>query len=160
MLGEFEYFYDLNGRFIFQRKKIYYNVSWTNAITTEKETYYDSVENGSANAYHFTKGVLVESYNNKPDLTNIKNDYTIWGNMIAVDGSNLPAHLRCAIDDKPVYYKPLLNNEGNYIYSTSMDLETDTTGTLLLCDWREIIYRMAYDYSKSDAEILKITKEI
>jgi hypothetical protein len=37
------------------------------------------VENGSENAYSFVKGILIESYNNKPELNNIKNDYTIWG---------------------------------------------------------------------------------
>lgn len=164
ILGEFEYFYDLEGRFVFQRKKIYYNVSWTNAITTERETYYDSVENGSANAYTFTKGILIESYNNKPDLNNIKNDYTIWGNMIAVDGDTLPVHLRCAIDDKPIYYYPLLSRaeEGKKLYATHTEVEVN--GELLkadvLCDWRELIYRMALDYSKSDAKILEITQNI
>jgi hypothetical protein len=28
MLGDFEYFYDLDGRFIFQKKKTYLNTSW------------------------------------------------------------------------------------------------------------------------------------
>ena len=161
VLGEFEYFYDLEGRFVFQRKKIYYNVSWANAITNERETYYDSVENGSANAYEFTKGVLIESYNNKPEINNIKNDYTIWGNMVAVDGDNLPVHLRCAIDDKPLYYIPLLNNDQNIVYSTESEIEID--GKIIkpfICDWRELIYLMALDYSKSDTEILRLTQEI
>jgi len=35
MLGEFEYFYDINGRFIFQRKRIYFNSSWSNAVVDE-----------------------------------------------------------------------------------------------------------------------------
>ena len=164
ILGEFEYFYDLEGRFVFQRKQIYYNVSWTNAITNERETYYDSVENGSANAYTFTKGILIESYNNKPDLNNIKNDYTIWGNMLSVDNDTLPVHLRCAIDDKPTYYYPLLtrDEEGKKLYATHTEVEVN--GELLkadvLCDWRELIYRMALDYSKSDAKILEITQNI
>ena len=162
VLGEFEYFYDLEGRFVFQRKKIYYNVSWTNAITNERETYYDSVENGSSSVYEFTKGILIESYNNKPDINNIKNDYTIWGNMLAVDGEALPAHLRCAIDDKPTYYVPLLNNEKGQIYGVAEEVEInhEIIKTDVLCDWRELIYRMALDYSKSDAEILRLTKEI
>jgi len=32
MLGDFEYFYDVDGRFIFQRKKIYQNVSYNNLV--------------------------------------------------------------------------------------------------------------------------------
>lgn len=169
MLGEFEYFYDIEGRFVFQRKKIYYNVSWTNAITTERETYYDSVENGSANAYEFTKGVLIESYNNKPNITNIKNDYTIWGNMIGVQDAELPVHLRCAIDNKPTYYYPLLTDEpdginpnGSQLWATEeiviideKEYKADVT-----CDWRELIYRMAYDYMKSDMKILELEEAI
>lgn len=161
MLGEFEYFYDLQGRFVFQRKKIYYNASWTNAITNERETYYDSVENGSENAYEFTKGILVESYNNKPDLTNIKNDYTIWGSMTGVNNIDYPVHLRCAIDDKPTQYSPL--NDKGRIWATS-EYITNNNGDLIqadvLCDWREIIYQMASDYMISDSKIAELTKLI
>lgn len=169
MLGEFEYFYDIEGRFIFQRKKIYYNVSWTNAITTERETYYDSVENGSANAYEFTKGVLIESYNNKPNITNIKNDYTIWGNMIGVQGAELPVHLRCAIDNKPTYYYPLLTDEpdgidpnGSQLWATEeiVIIDEKEYKADVICDWRELIYRMAYDYMKSDMKILELEEAI
>lgn len=172
-LGDFEYFYDTLGRFIFQRKKIYYNVAWTNAITNEDETRYDNIENSDRTAYKFTKGTLIESYNNKPNITNIKNDFTIWGNMISTSKTELPVHLRCAIDDKPVYYTPLLDEaaktddeqpKGEKYYSTSQVFldengnECYSTGGVY--DWRELIYRMAYDYSKSDNEILKLNKQI
>lgn len=161
MLGEFEYFYDLQGRFVFQRKKIYYNASWTNAITNERETYYDSVENGSENAYEFTKGILIESYNNKPDLTNIKNDYTIWGSMTGVNNIDYPVHLRCAIDDKPTQYSPL--NDNGRIWATHEYITNDNDDLIqadVLCDWREIIYQMASDYMISDSKIAELTKLI
>lgn len=162
MLGEFEYFYDLDGRFIFQRKKIYYNISWTNAVTHEKETYYDSVENGSENAYSFVKGILIESYNNKPDLNNIKNDYTIWGQK-TTGNENYPIHIRCAIDDKPLYYKPLINGYGQ-TWGTSNEEIVDESGNAIIidkiCDWRELIYQMAIDYKQSDSKILALNKEI
>jgi hypothetical protein len=32
MLGDYEYFYDLDGRFVWQRKKTYINVSWNNIV--------------------------------------------------------------------------------------------------------------------------------
>jgi hypothetical protein len=32
MLGDFEYFYDVDGRFRFRRKKAYTNVSWNNIV--------------------------------------------------------------------------------------------------------------------------------
>jgi hypothetical protein len=57
MLGEFEYFYDLEGRFVFQRKKIYSNITWTNQMkTADSEIYYDSLANSSSNIYEFTSG--------------------------------------------------------------------------------------------------------
>lgn len=160
MLGEFEYFYDLEGRFVFQRKKIYYNVSWTNAITHEKETYYDSIENGSENAYEFTKGLMIESYNNKPNLQNIRNDFTIWGKNY----NNYSIHLRCAIDDKPLYYQPLVNGDSDapiwgvqpfVINEKGEEIEVNR-----VCDWRELIYQMAIDYMKSDSNIAQLTQEI
>lgn len=178
LLGEFEYFYDLEGRFRFRRKRIYYNVSWNNLIVTEtapgsetnnKEARYDTVENGSENAYIFTKGILIESYNNKPEINNIKNDYTIWGNRLGIDGEQLPIHLRCAIDDKPIYYYPLLNEDaieqpnGTQLWATSQIIIDEKGRELMadvVCDWRELIYRMAYDYAKSDTKILELNKQL
>lgn len=163
MLGEFEYYYDIEGRFVFQRKKIYYNVSWTNTITTEKETRYDSIENGSENAYEFTKGILIESYSNKPDVNNIKNDYTIWGKRKGSSGQELSIHLRCAIDEKPEYYYPLLNDNGERLWCTKGYIRDDDGNRInaaFNCDWRELIYQMAYDYLNSDSIIADLTKQI
>jgi len=39
MLGEFEYFYDIDGRFIFQRKRCLVNTVWTPINKTDSETY-------------------------------------------------------------------------------------------------------------------------
>lgn len=180
ILGDFEYFYNLDGQFVFQRKKIYLNVSWNNTVTNEQETRYDSIENGSANAYEFTKGVLIESYNNKPNISNIKNDYAIWGNREGVSGDQLAIHLRCAIDTKPISYKPLLdqNIENDELQPNGTEtistyaFEIDEFGDYVLdsngnkipvsgyYDWREIIYRMAYDYSKSDAKIKQYSEQL
>jgi hypothetical protein len=80
-LGEFEYFYDIDGKFIFQRKKIYFNIAWNIGTTVEHETYYDNVENASASAYTFTNSVLIDSFNNKPNFNNIRNDFAVWGKL-------------------------------------------------------------------------------
>jgi hypothetical protein len=34
MLGDFEYFYDIDGHFIFQRKKTYVNTHWNTIVKT------------------------------------------------------------------------------------------------------------------------------
>lgn len=173
MLGEFEYYYDINGRFIFQRKKIYYNSSWNNAITYENQTYYDSVANSSANVYNFMSGYLVESFQNKPKLEAIRNDYSVWGKRTSTSGQEYPIHLRQAFDVRPrIYYSLtekamfmantenievlagyekdnnnnyLVNEDGSYrpIYKT-------ITGPY---DWRELIYQMAKDNIQAETKI-------
>jgi hypothetical protein len=62
MLGEFEYFYDLDGRFLFRRKKIFINTTFNNIINTQDDKY---VENSAYNhqiTYTFENGNLIASY--------------------------------------------------------------------------------------------------
>ena len=100
MLGEFEYFYDIYGRFIFQRKRIYHNIPWTSAVTNEGEsTYYDSL-NSTQSQYEFVNGFLINSFANKPLLSNIRNDFVVWGTT----DTDAPIHLRYAIASKPDSY--------------------------------------------------------
>ena len=157
MLGDFEYFYDIDGRFVFQRKRIYFNTPWSNAVVTTEsngynstEEYYDSVIYSSAETYVFEGGKLVTSYSNKPNILNIKNDYSVWGAMKGTS-KDLPIHLRCALDVKPTAYFSKLhqwkqshsdwcNNRG-----IKMDNVDKTLYTTAAYDWRELIYRMAVD---------------
>lgn len=146
MLGEFEYFYDVNGRFIFQRKRIYFNASWSNAIVDDDQTYYDSVANGSADFYDFAGGYLVESFQNKPQLNVIKNDFSIWGSLTGVNDTSLPIHLRYAIDRKPEGYYSLLDQKLYLSNAMSAVLPDGTQlDTSKFWDWRELIYQMARD---------------
>lgn len=144
MLGEFEYYYDTNGNFIFQRKKIYFNSSWSNAIINEDETYYDTVANSSANVYSFMSGYLIESFQNKPQMNAIRNDFSVWGKRTNSSGKQLPIHLRYAIDIKPQMYYSLTENKlfvsDNYSFINGAG--EVVTGDY---DWRELIYQMAKD---------------
>lgn len=160
MLGEFEYFYDVQGRFIFQRKKIYFNSSWSSAITNDGETYYDLVANSSAVAYNFMSGYLIESFQNKPNLNAIRNDYSVWGKRKSGTGIELPIHLRYAIDARPTTYWSLLEKRlymsNAYRYELITGYDTDETGAIKYdadgnptytksiitgkYDWRELIY--------------------
>lgn len=106
MLGDFEYFYDLDGRFIFQKKKTYLNTSWNNIVFNEdSETYVDNLTESSAITYNFENANIVTSFQNNPNLSNLKNDFSIWGVRKTQAGSEIPIHLRYAVDDKPKYYK-------------------------------------------------------
>lgn len=120
MLGDFEYYYDLDGRFIFQRKKTYVNVSFNNIVDNREETYVENASETSAIQYSFVDNQLISSFQNTPNLSNLKNDYSIWGERKSVDGTTTPVHIRYAIDKKPTYYK----NFAGTVYCTEEQFDT------------------------------------
>lgn len=103
--GDFEYFYNLDGQFIFQKKQTYINTSWNNIVTINNETYVNPALLSNKVAYTFDNATLITSFANSPQLNNIKNDYTVWGKKRTSDGAEVPIHARYAIDSKPWYYK-------------------------------------------------------
>ena len=120
MLGDFEYYYDTDGKFIFKRKNQYIYKSFNHHTTTESSQSY--VENSayiSPTVWDFTGSTLVTSFNNTPNLSELKNDYSLWGTRKSLTGNDLPVHLRYAIDKKPIYYKTLRGDE----YGTTMFID-------------------------------------
>ena len=174
MLGEFEYFYDLDGRFVFQQKQSFVNTiygSVSNDGENKKEQYIRSYVDASITKYNFADGELITQFNNTPNIANVRNDYSIWGQRTTMSGAQVPVHLRYAIDYKPLQYKSIFvdNNENsadkkaidayNNKYGTrlkgqnsvtyiSADTFNNTDSDVVYCDWREIIYQMALDYYK------------
>lgn len=148
MLGDFEYFYDLQGRFIFQRKKTYINTSWNNirSDSENKQVYVESAAYTSEVIYSFENSSLITSFQNSPDFDNLRNDYSIWGTKTTISGNETPVHLRYALDKKPIRY---INYEGD-IYSTNEDNKLFIGQ--IHCDWRELIYQMASDYMKHNKD--------
>ena len=119
MLGQFEYFYDLDGRFIFQKKPSTIYTSWNNIKETDAdEKYAENIATATPYEYIFRGGELIQSFNNAPNLSNIKNDFSIWGTRTGVSGNDVPIHLRYAIDKKPEFYKAI---DGT-IYVTTQEL--------------------------------------
>ena len=105
MLGSFEYFYDIDGKFIFQQKKIYQNISWNTIQDSDNNKFArDSVE-GDKFSYSFENIDLIQQFQNTPQINNIKNDYSIWGIRKGINGAEIPIHARYAIHKKPKYYK-------------------------------------------------------
>ena len=157
-LGDFEYFYDLDGRFIFQRKK---SSSWSPfKENMEEEGCYES---SSPYSYVFSGTELFTAFNNTPNIGNIKNDFTVWGTKKGVTGKELPAHMRYAIDVKPQKYTSISVADDELVdYNKKYNLSVkgqnskiyiaadsySENGDTIYCDWREIIYQMAKDYSK------------
>jgi hypothetical protein len=95
-LGNFEYFYDIEGNFIFQEVKNYMNTSFTPLVELTNGDYIADFTK-LPNVYSFKDKDLVQSFNNSPDWKNIKNDFVVWGTKSG--GGAMMYHL--AIDEKP-----------------------------------------------------------
>ncbi len=116
MLGAFEYFYDLDGRFVFQRQKSLVNTVWTPLHrTSDGELYVESLALASNSMYQFSGSILISSFQNSPNLMNLRNDYTVWGVRTGVNGQEYPVHMRYAIDNKPTKY---VSYDGNHVWTT------------------------------------------
>lgn len=155
MLGEYEYFYDLDGRFVFQRKRNYIQNSWNSIVKAGGEEYVENAAYTSSVVYKFEDGTLVTSFQNSPNLSNLKNDYSIWGERESVSGAKLPIHYRYAIDVKPETYTTLnitADDIKGYNSSNPDGIQLTTQKSITYSaedyDWRELIYQMALDYFK------------
>lgn len=115
ILGNHEYYYDVNGKFVFQEKKNYLNNTY---VPAEQLDRYGSVLNennfkvsfcdNSKSVYTFEEDCgLITSINNTPDYGNIKNDFHIWGKH-----NDNTLHYHCVIKEKP---QPELRN-GKYSF--------------------------------------------
>lgn len=101
-LGNFEYFFDLWGNFVFQEKKNYLNTRQTTVQLQglAAEEYLIQMKEGMI-AYKFDNSKLIVSISNTPKYDNIKNDFIVWGTKKSLDGLEIPIRYHLAIDDKP-----------------------------------------------------------
>ena len=103
MLGNFEYFYDIEGNFIFQEVKNYLNTTQAKTIELDKmkkEDYLIDISKGKA-VYKFDDSNLITSYSNSPQFNMIKNDFVVWGIRKNANGNDVPIRYHLAIDKKP-----------------------------------------------------------
>lgn len=103
--GVYEYFYDIEGRFVFQAKETYVNTAWNAIVKRDDETYIDPSQVNKYVQYNFEGSNLTTAYQNSPNMGNIKNDYTVWGKKKNSSDHEIPIHMRYAIDIKPEFYK-------------------------------------------------------
>lgn len=113
-IGAFEYFYDIDGRFIFQAKKIYSQNSWNTLVNADNNIFARDAIEESPYSYSFEDVNLIQQFQNTPAINNVKNDYSIWGTRKGITGAEIPIHARYAIHNKPVYYHSYNGN----IYTT------------------------------------------
>ena len=103
MLGNFEYFYDIEGNFHFREIKNYLNTTQTTNIllNLDNESYYVFDLSKGRAEYDFTNNPLIISYSNSPQYNKIKNDYVVWGTRTNTKGYKVPIRYHLAIDKKP-----------------------------------------------------------
>ena len=125
MLVHFEYYYDIHGKFIFQKKKDYIKTPWNTLDNNDIE--YDINLNSKNIMFSFLDSLLISSFQNSPKITNIKNDYAVWGSY-NTSGTEIPIHMRYAIDKKPTEYKPIrpLKEEIHTIIKNGTQILSDT----------------------------------
>ena len=102
-LGNYEYFYDLDGNFIFQEIKNYLNTSksTTDLNNMNQNDYLIDITSGKS-VYTFGDSFLISSYSNAPQYSMIKNDYIVWGmREDSTTGATYPIRYHLAIDSKP-----------------------------------------------------------
>ena len=116
-LGNYEYFYDVYGNFVFQEIKNYLNTtkSTVDLNNLNANDYLLDMSKGKS-VYQFNDGNLITSYSNTPQYNLIKNDFVVWGKKTSASGIELPIRYHLAIDKKP-----LIGNTYNVILYTDED---------------------------------------
>ena len=104
-LGNYEYYYDINGHFVFQEIHNYLNTSYSTYLSQQlSQSNADFTFNyfsQSPISYDFSNGTIVQSYQNSPQYQQIKNDFLIWGERETVTGQKIPIRYHLAIDSPP-----------------------------------------------------------
>lgn len=101
VLGNFEYYYDIDGKFHFEEIRNYLNNTYI-PLTKLSNGDYEANFNIEDIIYSFKENNrLVSSYNNNPRYENIKNDFVVWGMRKTATGIELPIRYHLAIDNKP-----------------------------------------------------------
>ena len=97
-LGNYEYFFDLEGNFIFQEIQ---NGLYSGGIPAEDFTLGAAINssylNGDSTIVKYEldkKKGLISSYSNTPAYNNVKNDFVVWGKSKSSDGLPIRYHLR------------------------------------------------------------------
>lgn len=133
VLGNYEYFYTVDGKFVFQQIKNYLNTgSPLNEL--DSSIYIKSYNNQKAE-YSITDLDNTASINLSPNFNNLKNDFYVWGEKELASGIKIPIRYHLAIDTKPK-----INLAGKYMWAIKDKDE----------DGKEFIIR--YEFTDSEEE--------
>lgn len=148
MLGSFEYFYNLEGQFVFQAKTTYLNSTWQANIdleTAQELSYIAPAMLVNYSSYNFNNANLITAIQNNPNMLNMRNDFTVWGKRQTSSGIEIPIHARYAIDKKPLFYCSPVQKAGDsgydnfYITQEGLDLLSRVIANVNPADYRKHI---------------------
>ena len=152
MLGQYEYFYDLDGRFIFQAKPGYINIPWNKTFYLKDDNYVDPGEISKQVAYTFDDARLNTQYQNTPNMNNVKNDFIIWGER-KTSNNTMKFHGRYAIDNIPLEYTDFYGYtwvaKESQFFSENLKNRSGQSRRYAfdeVFDWRQLIYVMQQDW--------------
>ena len=108
-MGNYEYFYDVDGNFIFQEKQNYLNMSYTAYWTKENlnqydlpiQEYEDTIFRLNKVSYDLFDNNFTTNNSNSLNYNNIKNDFIVWGAKKSINEYTYPCRFHLAIDKKP-----------------------------------------------------------
>jgi hypothetical protein len=102
VLGNYEYFYDLDGKFHFRMIGNYKTTnSPLNALTAED---YFKHYGDDKYMYSISDSEALISINTSPKLDNIKNDFLVWGARTTPTGLTFPIRYHAVIAEKPALH--------------------------------------------------------
>lgn len=111
IMGNYEYFYDVFGNFVFQQKQNYLNMTNTAYWTKEEgnkvgnlpsDVYEADYYRLTKSVYDFTDNKYTTTYNNSLNYNNIKNDFVVWGSYPTTNSNvRIPCRFHLAVDKKP-----------------------------------------------------------
>ncbi len=116
-LGNYEYFYDIDGNFRFQEIKNYLNTSYSTSLINEINANNYLVDYSSGKSvYTFEDANIIQAFSNSPQYQQIKNDFLVWGKRTTIEDKQVPIRYHLAIDTKPT-----VGNEYKVFFFTDPD---------------------------------------
>lgn len=162
-LGNYEYFYNIDGKFVFQEIKNYLNTG-SPLLELSPEDYVRSYNNAKF-LYSLTDLDTTTAITRNPKYDNVKNDFYVWGKRKTSTGVEVSIRYHLAIDDKPDIDLAMQNmwevkdKESNlivrYDFNTIDNYSVEGYTVTLVgipCDeWREELYRRALNAQVSNS---------
>lgn len=179
VLGNYEYFYDIDGNFVFQEIRNYLNTSYdaTEQLNNTQMYYLDNnrksdvaiesnwlkilgADNYQADFCGDQKSIytfednstgLISAYTNTPNYSNIKNDFHVWGK----NSNGYGIHYHLVIKEQPKDFQPreviFLTKENDTTYNGKIRLakEGEVGVTYIPNDWRAELYLQGLEISQS-----------